>query len=375
MGELTLTTAPTFKVVGIVLGEEATLASRVHFEPRLKAALATLQRLRNIDLPASVCSLFWRTDVLPKALYGSEVRDVTAEMLRPLSSGGKAALGPKHPLLLNEWRAPEVLTGPPFGDSAVRDPLLEVRERQLRWMHLVCNMPGLVGDVHRAVAWAGEQWCEPSQAFQSALRAVGWSVRRNPECVRAHGWPVVAPEGRYPAAVVLQTIDDFPEDGAVFTDGSVIGRRGGAAAVRADGSTEFLAQISSPRSSTHCELAALVLALQMEPRQILSDSLAALTMVARWGTWSMRRLLACRDRVEVRQFLDNAAKLAVAPALGKVKAHDIHAVELGHPRAVGNDLADRAAKRATLGAGVQLWGRTLHATATLWSSSTKPVLR
>ena len=105
----------------------------------------------------SIGCLLWRTDVLPKALYGCEVRNVTPEQLVRLSSGGKAALGPKFPVRVNDWRAPEVLMGPPFGDSAVRDPVLEMRERQLR-LQLVRNMPVLAGEVHWEVAWP----CRPT---------------------------------------------------------------------------------------------------------------------------------------------------------------------------------------------------------------------
>ena len=131
---VTLETEASLKVVGVVLGEGEGQLSEDHFAPRLRVAAAVVQRLRLLDLPASVCCLLWRTDVLPKALYGCEVRDVAPKRLVPLSSAGKAAIGPKRPFELNEWRAPEVLMGPPFGDSAVRDPVLEVRERQLRWL-------------------------------------------------------------------------------------------------------------------------------------------------------------------------------------------------------------------------------------------------
>ena len=93
----------------------------------------------------------------------------------PLASAGKAALQAKVPLELNVWRAPEVLHGPPLGDSAVREPLEEVRERQLRWLQLVTNLPGLVGTVHRVAAWRPRTgtWKEPSAALESAAQAVG----------------------------------------------------------------------------------------------------------------------------------------------------------------------------------------------------------
>ena len=76
VGELTLRTAPTFKMVGVVLGEDLAAATLAHFEPRLTNALAVVQRLRMLDLPASLCALLWRSDVLPRALYVCEVRDI-----------------------------------------------------------------------------------------------------------------------------------------------------------------------------------------------------------------------------------------------------------------------------------------------------------
>ena len=113
VGTLVVKTSPLFRMVGVVLGEEDKALTDAQFAPRLQAALATVQRLRTLELPASLCSLLWRTAVLPRALYGCEVRDLTPEKLVPLSSGGKAALGPKFPIRVNEWRPPEVLMGLP----------------------------------------------------------------------------------------------------------------------------------------------------------------------------------------------------------------------------------------------------------------------
>ena len=127
-----------------------------------------------VDLPASLCSLLWRTTVLPQALYGCEVRNIRPGQLVPLASAGKAAIQAKVPLELNVWRAPEVLHGPPLGDSAIREPLEEVRERQLRWLQLVANLPGLVGTVHRVAAWRPRSgtWTEPSAALAAAAQGV-----------------------------------------------------------------------------------------------------------------------------------------------------------------------------------------------------------
>ena len=155
-----------FRIVGIALGENEKQLTEAHFSGRLKGALETLRRLRVLELPSSLCSLLWRTDVLPKALYRCEIRDVVPERLVKLSSAGKAAMGPKVPLQVNEWRAPEVLLGPLFGESALRDPVLDMRARQMRWLFLVYNMPGLVGRhiglLHGRV-WSGENLMSPSR--------------------------------------------------------------------------------------------------------------------------------------------------------------------------------------------------------------------
>ena len=141
-------TEPFFKVVGVTLGGRETLATAAHLERRLPKAMATVQRLRAVTLPASICALLWRTVVLPQALYGCEVRNVRPTQLQALGVAGRAMLAAKHPLNLNSWRAPEVLSGPPFGESAIRDPVFELRLRQLCWLHLLVNMPGMVGTIH-----------------------------------------------------------------------------------------------------------------------------------------------------------------------------------------------------------------------------------
>ena len=376
VGAMQVCTVPQFKVVGVVLGEDEVAATAAHFTPRLRSALATLQRLRALELPSSIGSLLWQTDVLPRALYGCEVRNVTPEKLQPLSAGGKAALGPKFPMRLNEWRAPEVLMGPPFGESRVRDPVLDMRHRQLQWLALLCNMPGLVGEVHRAVAWPGPRWDEPNHALRAALKAVQWTVRRNPQCLRARGWPVVLPEGSYSGEVLLHPVDDFPMPGAVFTDGSVA-TEGGAAAILPDEEQAHAVRVLMPRSSTHCELVALLLALDMQPPQILTDSLAAMLLLQNWGSWPPQRTLQSLDRVEVRHFLHRVTALSPLPQLVKVKAHDERAIEMGHPRAVGNDQADALAKRAATTGGCPLWtppGGLYHDPVEILDAAGRPIL-
>jgi ribonuclease HI len=154
--------------------------------------------------------------------------------------------------------------------------------------------------------------------------------------------------------VQLAPQDDIPLAYAVFTDGSVC-QHGGAAALQPDTDDSFWAKVEAPRSSTHCELAALCLALGFDTPLVLSDSLTALRMIRSWGTWSTARVLRCHDRAEVRRFMHFAIQRTAAPRLEKVKAHNSEWLQLGHPMAVGNDLADALAKRAASEDGVPLW--------------------
>ena len=244
--------------------------------------------------------------------------------------------------------------GPPLGDSAVRDPVLAMRERQLRWLQVVANAPGLVGTVHRMVAWQRDEWLEPTAALRAALHAVVWRMMRNNCCLRAAAWPAVGPEGSYPGEVVLQPVDSFAMPGAVHTDGSV-SQAGGAAAVRMDDEDVRMVRVSTPRSSTQCELVALMLALDFQPPQVITDSLTALHLLKSWGTWSPQRVLQMADRGLVRMLLHQAGHLASPPLLEKVKAHDEAAIAAGHPKAVGNDCADLWAKRAATEDGHAEW--------------------
>ena len=346
---LAVETQPYFKMVGVVLGLQEAVVTKEHLAKRVPKAEATAHRLHALALPASITALLWRTTVLPQALYGCEVRNVTAAQLGPLTALGRRLMAVKAPLQLNHWRAPEVLMGPPLGDSALRDPVWEMRTRQVRWLQLVANLPGLVGAVHRVVACSAGEYSEPTPALQTALRAVGWSVARNERCLRAQEWPRLAPELGYPGQIRKEPVDDFPECSAVFTDGSV-GAAGGAAAVQPDGNLVVQRHIPSPRSSTHCELEALALAMGMETTQVLTDSLTSLALLEGWPSYSAARILRCADRVEVRRVLQLASGLERAPVLEKVKAHDTRAMGLGHPKALGNDSADHHAKRAAAGA-------------------------
>ena len=189
-------------------------------------------------------------------------------------------------------------------------------------------------------------WDEPTAALRTALRCLQWTVRRNASCLRSQRWPLLDPEPTYPGQVLLQPEDSFPPALAVFTDGSV-SQRGGAAACQPDTDAQVIASVVNPRSSTQCELTALVLAVSLQPTHILTDSLTSLHLVRGWGAFPTARALGCADRVEVRQFLHAASAAGISPTLEKVKAHDERAIELGHPKAAGNDRADQLAGQAS----------------------------
>ena len=354
MSGLDIKSSPTFRIVGVVLGQDEAQATALHVGPRLEKAKLTAMRLRSLDLPAALCSLLWRVRVRPQALYGSDIRDVPLSQLTPLASLGKSLLGSKAPLQLNAWRSPEVLCGPPLGDTSLKAPAVEVRERQLEWLQVLVNLSSLAGYVHRVVAWRRDRWEEPTCSLRAALRAAGWSVRRNRQCLRATQWPKIDQEVSYPGDVRLHPEDSFPLSEAVFTDGS-LAACGGAAAVQESTGKVLQARLPTARSSTQCELAALCLALTWNPVQILTDSLCSLQLLLHWGEYAPRRVLACPDRVSVRQVISLASECPAPPLLEKVQAHDEAGIALGHPKAMGNDMADQEAKKAANDPWVPVW--------------------
>ena len=103
-----------------------------------------------------------------------------------------------------------------------------------------------------------------------------------------------------------------------------------------------LVTITSSCSSTHCELVALCLALSLAstPPQVLTDSLTSLRLARSWGQYTVARTLRCADRVELRQLIYMAMQVPEPPVLEKVKAHDEGEIAAGHPKALGNNMAD-----------------------------------
>ena len=192
--------------------------------------------------------------------------------------------------------------GLPLGESAVAEPMAVARLMQLVWLQYLANSTGVAGTVHRAIAWSDGAWREPSPALRSALSALGWRVRRNLECARAQHWPALVPELAYPGPILLEPHDSFPLPGALFTDGS-FSPSGGAAVWAPDTEGVVTRSVPHARSSTHCEMVALCLAIQARPTQVLTDSLCSLQLLQRWHAWPLSRQLLCEHRAEVRQAL------------------------------------------------------------------------
>ena len=88
-GGLQLVSRATFHMVGIELGMNEQVTSAAHVESRLPLALLSAKRLAGLGVPAAVAMHIWRTAVLPQALYGCEVRNITHGHLQPLWGYGK----------------------------------------------------------------------------------------------------------------------------------------------------------------------------------------------------------------------------------------------------------------------------------------------
>ena len=181
-----------------------------------------------------------------------------------------------------------MIGGLPLGACAVRDPRLEVLSRQLRWVVLLANLPGLVGSLHRQLAVLGDSpWKDPTPALSLALETVGWTLERNMACLRASCWPDLDPEPSFRGMVVLQPASPgLPVPAAtVWTDGSFGSLGGGAAAIQPSSGSSISCCLPCASSSTQCELVALSLVgqLKVPPPLVLTDSLVALQLLQSWG--------------------------------------------------------------------------------------------
>ena len=348
---VTLRTRATFRVVGVELGGTERGAAAAHAGPRLAKAYCTAERLRALPVPPALTAHLWQAVVLAQALYGCEVCLYPAKALELLGRRGNAILAANRVLDLAVWRAPEVLAGWPLGACAVVDPRAEACDRRARWCAILANESSLVGTVHRFCCCPrGVAWTEQSAPLVAALRELGWTLVPNPRALRAREWPVVEPESAYRGAVRLLPDAAAPPNDAAWTDGSVPMLRGagGAAVVQLHPWGERVRAVPCPRSSLHCELVALqcVQELPAAPSLVLTDSLNALELISQWGAQSTATVLDREERVEVRRFLHAWRDCPAPPTLEKVKAHNEAGVSAGQQKAIGNALADRAARAA-----------------------------
>ena len=164
IGSKQLVSESTFKVVGVVLGLNEVEATTRHVQRWLATALIKAQRLRGLPLPAALCSFCGAPRSCRRRCAGA--RSATSHCAAgPLGHSGKVLLANKLPLSLNTWCSPAVLTGLLLGDMALREPTLAMRERQLRWLYLICNSRGFARTVHRAAVGDSDPCLEPLQSL------------------------------------------------------------------------------------------------------------------------------------------------------------------------------------------------------------------
>ena len=331
-GPLKLTSRSTFRIVGLELGVSDLATSAVHSEPRVAKALLSGKRLTRLELPAGVAAVLYRSVVLPQALYGCELRTIPKHALKAVALQGRTIVPTRAPLHLSRYRAAEVVSGLPLGSCAVRDPFQEVHMRRIRWLWTLANQTGLVGTVHRFLAAPeGSGWAEPTPALASALSFTRWRLVVNHSSPRCVSWPLLAPEPSYPGEISLDPLPDHPPVGSAWTDGS-IRVDGGAAALQQPSDLSFKVRVSTPHSSTQCELVALSLLPRfpaVSPR-VLTDSLCSLQLLKSWAHRPLTTIMTCQERVEVRTVLYQWQGRS-APLLEKVRAHDSEACRLCLP--------------------------------------------
>ena len=218
-------------MVGIELGVVKLEATRVHALPRLAKAALTVERLRAPPVPTAIAAHLWRSTVLAQALYGCEIRQYPARELAALGCQARAVVSTKEPLCLSNYRAAEAARGQPLGACAVADPRWEALTRRLRWLVVLCNLPGLVGTVHRVAGFTGLTWFEPSLALRQAAALAGWQANPNRASLLAPAWPHLLPEPKYAGEVCLSPLASPPPSSSAWTDGSVQAV-GGAAVIQ-----------------------------------------------------------------------------------------------------------------------------------------------
>ena len=348
VGKTMVDLSDTFKIVGVVVGAASEkAATERHLEPRIEKALMSARRLEVIPVPLWIKARMWKMVVLPQLLYGCEVRNV---VVQPKGIGRILTVGKRtvrDSLKMAIWSAPEFLMSPILGDMAFRDIMLEARCRQLRWLVEMSNGTDLVARFHRALATQTDKWEEPCEALKVAMEdlklhlEVNWDAKG----VDRASWPQiqVEPSVGQNLEIVLEPRDGSLHQTSWFTDGSVGGRGGGAAAVEVAGGKVEARSVPDARSSTQTELIAIHLAIEGGAKAIYSDSLSALMMLREWSRWKLSRRLRCEDRVEVRAILWRGREREIE-LMEKVKAHRTDALAKTDPKALWNEKADKEAR-------------------------------
>lgn len=333
VGDTMVKIAETFTIAGVTFAKTEQLSETLHFGKRFEKAKQTTERLSALKLPVPIKARLWRTVVLTQALYGCEIRDPPKEMLEGLAVKGRIAL--RSSSYLNRWAAPEALMGNSIGDWSFKDPCIETRQRQLRWIQELANSRDLAGNIHRGLAVPETVWEEISPNLSAALEDFKISMTINPESLE--DWPNLPDEEVIQPEICLEPSTEPLRDNFCFTDGSVIAGRGGAAAVFEN--LQKLVVIEKPRSSTHCELAAISLAVRNGALAVYSDSLAALVILQNWDSWKLSKQLRCKDRLEIRSIRKAMQENKIH--LEKVKAH----TGAQDTKSFWNDKADKLASR------------------------------
>ena len=157
----------------------------------------------------------------------------------------------------------------------------EIRTRQARWMTTIVNNRSIVGNLHRGICcregtWS---WDESSKALKALQKDLDVAIQVNQHSVLIDRWPFLHAEATFQGEVCFEPRECAPNDlerNVVFTDGSVEGTMGGAAAWRWDTNQNVTFQVVSPSSSTECEMVGLISGLTLDPQLMVTDSLTAL---------------------------------------------------------------------------------------------------
>jgi hypothetical protein len=339
----------TFKVVGIELGEIKSKPHNAHLAKRKDKALEAIERLKALIIPTYMARSLWTTGILPMVTYGAEVVDIKQSQVLNVDSRARLAILSKPPVNLSRFGAIEAISGPTMGPLAIPTTMQVIRRRQCWWAVKLANGNNLAGVVHRAISTisdenGGKTWNECSSALQAMSNDLQADMKINEESILVEKWPYLCPEPTFGGVVYMSSTEDPTTEATVWTDGSLDGDQGGAAAISLS-STRCVA-LPGAGSSTECELAALALAMEMNPDRILTDSLVSLQLINGWGGYKQTRRLKTELAAEVREVLATANNLEIKPILEKVKAHNTEAINSGDEKAVGNDIADVTAKIA-----------------------------